>query len=153
MMRAIAFAALVLVSASLSADQIGAEMLSRVLAIGDAEGIPRSVVFALMAEESGGDAEAVSWMTRDGYRSEGLFQLYTRPDNLGHLLDCHWRGDRRAFRIMDPIDNSRVALAYLSDLHRRFGNWFQALLFYNCGRVIDAPESTRAYAKRIINAR
>jgi hypothetical protein len=106
-MRALAFAALVLVSASLSADQISAATLSRVLAIGDAEGVPRSVVLALMAEESGGDAEAVSWMTREGYRSEGLFQIYTRPDNIGHLLA---RGELVPPGLTQQLENGDVAM-------------------------------------------
>lgn len=138
---------------SINVYAIDSKTFQEVMNIADSNGVPRSVAKALMMEESEGNAKARSWITKEGYRSEGLFQLYTRPDNIAYLLINHHQGDVRSFDIMDPIDNANVALCYLAALHRRFGNWFQALLFYNCGRVHNAPESTRAYARRIINAR
>jgi hypothetical protein len=38
-------------------------------------------------------------------------------------------------------------------LHKQYGTWERALWFYNCGRVTNVGESTRAYALRIIEAR
>jgi soluble lytic murein transglycosylase-like protein len=122
----------------------------KVYEIGRQNGVPISIVRALMAEESGGFVDAVSHMTVEGYVSRGLFQLYTRPDYLAWLLSKYWPNG--AFDIEDPIDNATVALAYLSALHKRFGNWYQALVYYNHGDVVHYPELTRAYAKRIINA-
>ena len=118
--------------------------------IGRQNGVPASIVRALMAEESGGYVDAVSHKTSEGYVSRGLFQLYTRPDYLAWLLDRFWTGD--TFDIEDPIDNATVALSYLSALHKRFGNWYQALVYYNHGDIKAYPQSTRSYAKRIINA-
>lgn len=120
--------------------------------IAEEHGVPLSIVRALMKEESGGYVDAVSHKTAEGYRSRGLFQIYERPDNLGQLLHDHWKHPVSEFDIYDPIDNATVALAYLSSLHARFGNWYQALVFYNHGDVAHYPEGTRAYAKRIINA-
>lgn len=133
-----------------SLTKITAAQEKKVYEIGARNGVPASIIRALMAEESGGYVDAVSHETADGYVSRGLFQLYTRSDYLAWLLDQFWTG--REFDIEDPIDNATVALAYLSSLHKRFGNWYQALVYYNHGDVAHYPESTRNYAKRIINA-
>jgi soluble lytic murein transglycosylase-like protein len=122
----------------------------QVYAIGAREGIPASIVRALMAEESGGYVDAVSHETAEGYVSRGLFQIYDKPGNLEWLLARFWPGG--AFDINDPVDNATVALAYLAALHARFGNWYQALVYYNFGDIKAYPQSTRNYAKRIINA-
>lgn len=124
----------------------------QVYEIGRSEGVPLSIVRALMTEESGGYVDAFSDLTKEGYRSRGLFQIYERPDNLGQLLNDHWSSPAEEFNINDPIDNATVALAYLASLHARFGNWYQALIYYNHGDVKGYSEETRAYAKRIINA-
>lgn len=115
------------------------------------QGIPLSISRQLMKEESGGYVDAVSHKTAEGYVSRGLFQLYTRPDYLSWLLWKYWKSEKK-FNIEDPVDNASVALAYLSALHDRFGNWYQSLVYYNHGDVAHYPEGTRAYAKRIINA-
>jgi len=147
------FLPLLLLASALSAAPIDDATFAAVLVIGYAHGVPRSVTQALVTEESGGDATARSRPTAEGYCSRGLVQLYTRPDNLAYLLENHWPGDPACFDIDDPRYNATVGLGYLAELHERYGNWFQALLFYNCGRVRNAPESTRLYAKRIVNAR
>lgn len=154
-----------LLAAPLPASPITPSILSAVLAIADASGVPRSVARQLCIEESGdwrtgtlGDPLAKSKLVR-GYRSRGLFQLYEAPANLGYLLARYWTGWR--FDIENPIHNATVALRYLADLHRRFGTWFLAACAYNWGpgnlagvrRIEDVPESTKAYAERIINAR
>lgn len=124
----------------------------QVYEIGRREGVPLSVVRQLMWEESRGYVDAFSDLTKEVYRSRGLFQIYERPDNLGQLLNDHWALTREEFNINDPIDNATVALAYLAALHARFGNWYQALIYYNHGSIKGYSEETRAYAKRIINA-
>jgi len=131
-------------------EKISRETYVKVIEIGDASGIPRSITRALMHEESGGYAKAVSKKV-DGYSSRGLFQLYEKPSNLNWLLSQYWEGGE--FDIENPLHNATVGLRYLADLHERFGNWYQALVFYNCGRVVNAPERTRAYALRITSAR
>lgn len=145
---------LIALSLPLVAAPISPVTHAAVMRIADAEGVPRSVARALMWEESRGDATARSPRTADGYRSWGLFQIYDEPGNLVYLVDMFWRarGEGDAFDYLDSIHNSKVALRYLAALHRQYGNWFQALLFYNCGRVRGAPDETRAYALRIMRA-
>lgn len=118
--------------------------------IGAEHGVPLSIVRALMKEESGGYVDAVSHKTAEGYYSRGLFQLYDKPGNIEWLLWKFWRGG--TFNINNPVDNALVAMPYLAYLHARFGNWYQALVYYNHGDVAHYPEGTRAYARRIVNA-
>lgn len=125
--------------------------LKTVYSIGAREGVPRSIITQLMAEESQGFIDAVSHQTAEGYYSRGLFQLYDKPGNLNWLLSRFWHDG--SFDINDPVDNATVALAYLASLHDRFGNWYQALIYYNHGSIKGYSENTRAYAKRIINAK
>jgi hypothetical protein len=148
----LALAALCLImSLSAMGERISPRMVEYVLIIGEMEGVPRSVTRQLMQEESGGCAEARSKPTKEGYSSVGLFQIYERPDNLSSLVSRHWgQGD---FEITNPVHNATVALRYLSALHSRFGNWLQALYYYNHGSLVDVPQSTRDYARRIVNAR
>jgi soluble lytic murein transglycosylase-like protein len=122
-----------------------------VYAIGKANGVPLSVVRQLMQEESGGYCDAVSHRTEAGFYSRGLFQLYDKPGNLEWLLAKFWTGG--PFDIYDPIDNATVSMRYLAWIHNRFGNWYQACIYYNHGNVKGYSEQTRAYALRIINAR
>jgi soluble lytic murein transglycosylase-like protein len=132
---------------ALSAVAIPRYTLDAVLAIGQGAGVPREITYALMMEESGGDAAARSKLTCEGYRSRGLFQLYERPSNLATLIARYWLGP---FDILNPLQNATVALRYLADLYGRFGTWELALWFYNSGRIVNVPASTRAYARRIV---
>jgi soluble lytic murein transglycosylase-like protein len=134
---------------ALSAVAIPRYTLDAVLAIGQGAGVPREITYALMMEESGGDAAARSKLTCEGYRSRGLFQLYERPSNLATLIARYWLGP---FDILNPLQNATVALRYLADLYGRFGTWELALWFYNSGRIVNVPASTRAYARRIVDA-
>lgn len=124
--------------------------LQAVYNIGERYGVPLSIVRALIKEESQGYVDAVSHKTAEGYYSRGLFQLYDKPGNIEWLLSKYWHGEE--FNINNPIDNAFVAMPYLAYLHKRFGNWYQALVYYNHGDVKHYPESTRAYARRIVNA-
>lgn len=154
----LAAALLLSVASMLPAAPISRATLSAVLDIGDAAGVPRSVVMRLHIEESGdpltgrwGDPEAVSHEESNGYHSEGLFQLYADPEDLAWKLAMFWPGDPADFDIFDPLDNATVALRFLAWAHARCGNWIQALYYYNHGDVQHVPEGTREYARRIIN--
>jgi hypothetical protein len=125
----------------------------QVYAIGKANGIPLSVVRQLMWEESRGFCDAISDQTPEGFYSRGLFQLYDKPGNLSWLLAEFWKVDPKEFDIYDPVDNTTVAMAYLSSLHKRFNNWYLALCYYNHGSVKGYSEETKEYALRIINAK
>jgi soluble lytic murein transglycosylase-like protein len=126
--------------------------LQAVYNIGERFGIPLSIVRQLIKEESQGYVDAVSHKTAEGYYSRGLFQLYDKPGNIEWLLEKFYPSDPERFSFNDPIMNAFVAMPYLSYLHKRFGNWYQALVYYNHGDVKHYPDSTRAYAIRIVNA-
>lgn len=148
-MKPLAIALWLAVAAFAMAEPIPRYTLDAVLAIGQGAGVPREITYALMMEESGGDAAARSKLTCEGYRSRGLFQLYERPSNLDTLLGKYWIG---AFDILNPVQNATVALRYLADLYARFGTWERALWFYNSGRIVNVPANTRAYARRIVDS-
>jgi soluble lytic murein transglycosylase-like protein len=150
MTRRLSLALLLSVASLLPAAPISRATLAAVLDIGDAAGVPRSVVVALMREESGGDAAAVS-RTVGGYRSIGLFQLYARPADMAWKLSRFWTEQLADFDVWDPLDNATVALRFLAWAHERYGNWLQALYYYNHGDIQHVPEATREYARRIVN--
>jgi hypothetical protein len=121
-----------------------------ILIIGKAYNIPFSITSQLMIEESSCD-ELQDGQIVNGYKAKGLFQIYTEPKNYNYLLWKYWNTNT-VFDIYNPIYNSIVSLHYLSDLHKRFGNWKHALYYYNCGYINNVPNSTRKFAKRITNA-
>lgn len=123
---------------------------SLVLLIGASQGVPRSVAAALMLEESGGDALAIGPVGSDGSRCLGLYQL--NPRWMPYLVTHYFPHPAMSFDAFDPLQNATVALGYLAALHKRFGSWERALWYYNHGDVTHVPESTRQYARRIINA-
>ena len=143
--------ALVLAASLASAETIDRATLARVVAIGESYGVPASVSRALVAAESGGDPRAVSQLTPEGYRSYGLCQLYIQPDNIAMLIDRYWH-EPRAPKLYDPLDNATIGLAYLADLHRRYGSWLRALRAYNCGSPDSRDRGVNEYARGIVNA-
>lgn len=146
-LKYIALALFLVMATFAMAEPISWRTLCEVLAIGQRAGVPSEISYALMMEESGGNATARSPITSEGYRSRGLFQLYERPSNLTDLLSKYWVG---RFDILNPLHNATVALRYLAALHRRFGSWEPALWYYNCGRITNVPAITKAYARRIL---
>ena len=123
-----------------------------IMTLADVLGVPRSVADRLQIEESGdpltgawGDASKVgkAWP-----HCLGLYQL--NPQFLAWFLARFYPHPAKAFDWANPLDNAVVALGYLAALHRQYGTWYLALAFYNCGRVTDVPESTREYARRIV---
>ena len=122
-----------------------------ILLIGEASGVPRSVASALMLEESRGDPLAVGPKGSDGSRSRGLYQISERWQ--ADLVARYYPHPAQYFDWADPLDSAVVGLGYLAALHRRFGTWYLALCYFNFGRVVDVPEGTKAYARRIVEAR
>lgn len=147
--------ALLFASVPLSSEPISAATHTIVLEIGAILGIPKQVVDALQIEESGdrktgawGDALAVGPVGSDGVRCLGLYQL--NPRGLDGLVKDYYPHKAKYFDVFNPIDNSVVALSYLAALHKKHGTWERALWAYNCGKVVNVPDSTRGYAARII---
>ena len=122
-----------------------------ILDIGTSFGIPTSVTNQLAIEESSWNPNAIGPVGSDGYRCMGLFQL--NPKWQSYLCSKFYFHPAKYFDILNPIDNSAVAIRYLAALHRQFKTWERALWFYNCGSVINVSEKTKAYARRIINAK
>jgi hypothetical protein len=140
-----------LLSFCIYAKVISADMKKEVYRIGLKYGVPVSVTDRLMYEESKYNDHAESDYTPEGYNSKGLFQLYTKPENIDYLVWKYWN-KKETFDIYNYIHNSTVALQYLSALHKFYDSWYEALLFYNHGDIKTASEGTKAYARRIINA-
>lgn len=142
----------------LSAAPISRETHAIVMLIAEASGVPRSVANQLQIEESGdwhtgtwGDPCAVGPIGADGYRSRGLYGISMKWQ--AYLVSLYYPHAPAYFDWSNPCDSAVVGLGYLSALHKRFGTWELALYFYNCGRVVDVPEDTKSYARRIIEAR
>jgi hypothetical protein len=161
MKRRILFIAALFAASLVQAAPISRSTLLCVLGIARSYGVPESVAYQQQIEESGdrhtgqwGDAKAVSHVKSRGYHSRGLFQIWEEPGHLAYLIEHHWPKHLGTFDIEDPIDNTILAMSYLSALHDRFGNWYEALVYYNSGRLLkDAPQELKDYARRIINAK
>lgn len=152
MKRLAAFLTLFLLPVLAFSTPIDSKTREKVYQIGLSFHVPVSVTRQLMYEESRGEPKAVSHQTSEGYVSRGLFQIYTKPDDLEWILWKFWKSEK-PFDIENPIDNATLALAYLSSLHDRFGNWYEACLYFNHGDVKGCSKETKAYAKRIVNAK
>lgn len=129
-----------------------------IMTIADGLGVPRSVADRLQIEESGnpitgawGDSEAISPPGADGSRSRGLYQISERWQS--YLVGRYFPHAPELFAWDDPLDSAIVGLSYLAALHREYGTWERALWFYNRGSVVDVPQATREYARRVIEAR
>lgn len=161
MKRRILFIAALFAASSLYAEPISRATLLCVLGIARDYGVPESVAYQQQIEESGdrrtgtwGDSKAVSKKKSRGFHSRGLFQIWEEPAHLAYLIAHHWPRHLGTFDIEDPIDNTVLAMSYLSALHDRFGNWYEALVYYNSGRLLkDAPQESKEYSKRIVNAK
>jgi hypothetical protein len=148
-------------SSMLYAAPIDRATLLCVLGIARGYHVPESVAYWQQIEESGdrhtgqwGDAKAVSKKKSRGFHSRGLFEIWEEPEHLAYLIREYWPEEMGLFDIEDPIDNATLAMSYLSALHDRFGNWYEALVFYNSGRLLkDAPQESKDYARRIVLAR
>ncbi len=124
-------------------------------------GVPEDLVW-LAFVESVWHPEAVSPAA-----AGGLWQFIPKTATEYGLSVSTENDERR-----DPMKQTRVAAAYLSDLHTIFGDWTLAMAAYNCGepRVMDAlikngrvnfwdlyerellPKETREYVPKILAA-
>ena len=145
-----------------------------VLEIAESEDVPASIAAGQLLEESGdkksgsrGDFSVKSKKPEDdeGYYSESGFQIYMNPKkNLNWLLDMFWYGfnETEEFDVYNYVHNTKLAMRYMSYLHKTYGSWFLAACYYNCGppgidykskkpKTKKIPERSKIYAMNIIS--
>jgi len=149
-MKHVAAVILMLLCFPLFAETIDGDTMQEIMQLSDQSKVPREIANAVMYEESRYKPYAMSHTTKEGYFSCGLFQLYLKPENIDWLLKKFWNKPVYEFDIFDPIDNATVALKYLNWLYAWKGNWYEALIFYNCGKSEEnASKSAKEYARKI----
>jgi membrane-bound lytic murein transglycosylase D len=85
-------------------------------------GLPKDLVYLSMIE-SGYNAHAYSHAS-----AAGLWQFIPSTARLYKMRVDWWADDRR-----DPVVSTAAGIAYLSELHRMFGDWHLAWASYNGG--------------------
>ena len=93
------------------------------------DGLSDLFVYLSMVE-SGFSSSAIS-----SKNAAGLWQFIPMTAKQ-YDLEVHRDFDER----YDPVSSTNAAIAYLQELHQRFGKWYLAALAYNCGegRLADA---------------
>lgn len=90
--------------------------------------VPVSVMYGVLAVESGGDNSSKS-----SANAFGVFQVRNivlkELKRVNYLTDKDWSKND----LKDLEDNCRVSAAYLSYLHKMYGQWGFALMAYNTG--------------------
>jgi soluble lytic murein transglycosylase-like protein len=103
------------------------EGIARALVLAEAdEGLPVLMTLAMITQESRFDPRA-----RGPSGSLGLMQL--QPGTARDVARRHglaWQSERT---LLDPVQNVRIGLAYLTELRQRFGSTDHALAAYNIG--------------------
>ncbi len=123
-----------------------------------AAGLPDDLKYVAMIESD------LRWQVSSPAGAEGLWQFVRGTARRYGLTINRYLDERR-----DPEKATDAAIAYLSDLHDEFGNWFLALAAYNAGenRIRDAleeqgergyfdlylPRETRRYVPRLLAAK
>lgn len=114
-------------------------------------GVPWELAFRLVMVESQGNPRAyhANWIEDETgekiIESEdfGLFQLNSKTFGEWQL--------RLLFR---PGLNIELGVTFMADCYTRAkGNWYNALLLYNCGHIQGASLDSHQYAQRIIGGR
>ena len=112
--------------------------------------VPLLIAVEVIQHESGGDPLMKSGPNKNRTFDYGLFGL--NSDSLVWFkIHYHLPSTWRWYNV---LDNTYVGVRYLADLRAEFGNWYQALVAYNCGsdkvRRGKEPEASKVYAANIL---
>lgn len=116
--------------------------------INDETEIPLEILSRMIDLESGWDCDMISKPNRNGTRDMGLMQL-----NSAYLAYFARYNDGQPVDPLDPQQNLKVGMRYLSDLYDRMGSWYNAVAAYNAGpgRVSagNLPATTKRYLDHV----
>jgi len=100
--------------------------------------VPIKYPYRLIMVESRGNPHA--WhQNENGSEDYGLFQLNS-------VTFARYS----PFELWNPDINISLGVEYMSDCFEKAGNWYDALLLYNCGTIKGAPKSSHEYAQMIL---
>lgn len=117
------------------------------------ENIDVHILKAIAEKESRWNASITSKMNDDGTRDIGLFQLNSKY--IKWFEEKFWTSEEK-FDPKNPEHNTIIAARYLKSLLKKYNNDLKKALYaYNAGPTSvannDIPQSTKAYAKEIMD--
>jgi len=125
--------------------------------VGDFFGLPKHFAESMAWEESRLYETAVGKNNIDLFCSFGLFQINETCEK--ELANKFLPGGYEVYDRLNPEHSATIGIKYILALHKKYGNWKEALCAYNWGpgnvdkvkKYSDIPLKTRQYAENIIN--
>lgn len=125
--------------------------------VGVIKKLPKGMGSSLAWEESRGYETAVGKNNTNDLCSFGLCQINELFEE--ELADKYLPGGYKNYDRFNPDHSAIIGCSFLYDLHKRFGNWKEALCAYNwgpnnvskCKKYSDIPFKVREYARKILS--
>lgn len=119
--------------------------------------LPKGMGSSLAWEESRGFESAAGKNSANSFYSFGLCQINEMFEE--ELANKYLPGGYKKYDKFNPEHSAIIGCRFLYDLHKRFGNWKEALCAYNwgpsnvskCKKYSDIPFKVREYARSILN--